>query len=40
MVLNIGISRADIFEHIAKETKNRTAEHTVKKQRSDICDDT
>jgi hypothetical protein len=31
-VLKIGISRADIFKHIAKETKNKTAEHKVKKK--------
>jgi len=39
-VLNIDISLADIFKHIAKETKNKTAEHMVKKNRSDTYDDT
>ena len=31
-VLNTDISRADIFKHIAKETKNKIAEHMVKKK--------
>jgi len=29
-VLNIDISLADIFKHIAKEMKNKTAEHMIK----------
>jgi hypothetical protein len=37
-VLNTYISRAVII-HIARETKNKTAEH-IKKQMNDTCDDT
>jgi hypothetical protein len=36
MVLNIAISRADIFKHIAKETKNKTAQLMVKKNKGVI----
>ena len=38
-VLNTDTSRADTVKHIAKEKKNKTAEHGKKKQRNDIYDD-